>query len=259
MKFKYLAVATLLAVAGGAAPAEAQLHFYNICSPGSFRVCASADVMVGQDNTLIINVWNLNETEVGTNGLPTDLESYYTRKGGWHTITAIGLTNVGYTLPYRPEAGVVDASLFDGFSYSTLPKWLGTADATSLQITNTGADIEDHRQGIVGCFDPGPEGSEHAGTCSSYPYAPYVQFTLKGYGELDLSQAQFMFQSQQVAYESCDPSNWNSDDCLGNVMTASGGSTEVVPEPITLILVGSGLVGVGAARRRKRRGLVETV
>jgi hypothetical protein len=181
------------------------------------------------------------------------MSSYASQRGGWHTITAIGLSNVNYGLSFRPYAGVIDPYLYDGTTHTLLPKWLGVADATSLNITNTGADITDHREGIVGCYDPGPPGSGHAQTCSSYPSVPYVQFTLKGYSDLDLTNAKFHFQSQQVAFETCDPSNWSTHDCLGNTVTGSGPSTEVVPEPITLVLFGSGLLGVGAAQRRRRR------
>ena len=262
MKFGWKVVVALLAL-GVAAPVEAQYKFHNICSAGSLRVCASADVTIGESNNLIINVWNLSEPALGLTGRPTDMSSYSTPTGGWHTITAIGLANVNYTLDVKTYAWV-DPQFYDGTNYTLLPKWLGVADASSLSLTNTGADVTggsatDHREGIVGCYDPGPDGSGHAQTCSSYPVAPYVQFTLQGYGKMDLSNATFMFQSQQVAYEHCDPSNWDSQACLGNTVTASGAPTEVVPEPITLVLMGSGLVGVGAARRRRRKQESEAV
>lgn len=46
---------------------------------------------------------------------------------------------------------------------------------------------------------------------------------------------------------------------VGGVPIEEGGPGAVVPEPITMILMGTGLAGIGAVRRRRREPLVEAV
>lgn len=255
----------LLATVG---PVQAQNYMFDVCGAAamtaSFKVCASAEVfMSGSGSEMHIRVWNRNQTPNSVN--PTVASEYSSTWGGWHTITSIGVSNIAYnpvTGPFLSEARHYHAGGAltdgDGNTYDILLAWGADADAQSLQIYNTGADVNNgHKEGIVGCFDPGPASANHISTCSNFPVAPYVEFVISGFTMVDLSTAVFEFHSQQVATAKCTyPSGFNNQ-CTEDSAKGSGPYTPpppppAVPEPFTMILLGTGLAGVGAVRRRRR-------
>jgi hypothetical protein len=239
-----------LAMAGAtAAPAEA-VTFYNICSPGAFKACASADVTISPSNQLVIRVWNMNQSTTGV------IADYASATGGWHTITAMGISGIGYTMSGSSTS--LTARYFNGTTYTALSQWTSgnnPTNAQQLQITNTGASVANgHREGIVGCLDPGQSNANHVSTCNTYPAAPYVEFTISGFSSLSLNNAIFEFHGQQVAQATgCTTFSASNPACTENSLKGRGPPTEVVPEPITMILLGSGLLGVGGAAQRRRR------
>jgi hypothetical protein len=247
----------MLATAVLAAPAIGQsTTFFPACSAGAFKVCASAEVWLN-GTSLVMHVRNLNQTP--STG-PTDLSSYFSETGGWHTIRAVGVQNLGYTL--AGTSTQVTARYFANGTSRVLSSWAGDADANAIQVYNTGADADrGHQEGIVGCFDVGPSNKKHVSTCTTGAApAPYVEFTITGFSSLWWNDdAYFGFHGVQAAYEDCDVSNFD-ERCTGNSFKGAPPPTEVVPEPITMILLGSGLLGVGgaAARKRKKEGEIET-
>jgi hypothetical protein len=237
-------VAVVAAALGlGAGPAAAQTYFG--CGLGAatgFRVCASSEVSFA-DGVLTMKVWN-REAGDGAGGASYALSNYESEFGGWHTITGVGL---------RYMAGAGPAATFEGGYF-----WNGTSmmdlswvqGVSSLQLrapevatsTSTG-----HYEGLVGCSDPlgnpeagGGGGVTHYSTCGSYPSAPYAVFTFSGLDSFHAGDYEFVFRSQQIG-------RYNED-------SAKGGS-ETVPEPATMLLLGSGLLGLAVVARRRVRVL----
>jgi hypothetical protein len=91
-----------------------------------------------------------------------------------------------------------------------------------------------------------------------------VQSTITGCTTLSLDGAVFEFHGQQIASSQCNLDNW-SNRCTEDSLKGSGSGTptdtlptHVVPEPMTMILLASGLAGMGVAQRRRRKLEIET-
>jgi len=100
----------------------------------------------------------------------------------------------------------------------------------------------DSEGGILSCADPERNPDRMAAffrTCEN----GWVVFSITARGDVDLGDVTLAW---GVTSNSFDGESYQ-------------GTTEVVPEPITMILFGSGLVGVGAAARRRKNGFdIET-
>ena len=231
----------LAAIALTAVPASAQQFlYYNACGPAegtSLKICASADVsLVG--STLVMRVWNMEVA--GSQGL----SSYSSEFGGWHVITSVGLD---HRQGGRGGGGQLSAAryVFGGGTndYQTLGLWRGVdAGAANPLRVELGSTTSGHREGIVGCTDPGPTHAGHVRTCGSYGFMPFVEFTFSNVDpQIWLGSYNFEFYG------------WNMAGNRTAKVSAPGVPTEVVPEPITMVLLGSGLLGVGGAGLRRRR------
>ena len=240
MRIAAVAIASVLA----AAPASAQHWvYYNVCDGArgnaALRVCASADLsLVG--STLQMRVWNM---ETAGN---TGVGSYSTEFGGWHTIVSVGLEYMGSG---TAASGQLSSAHYvfgsEAGSSQALSFWhdVSGSDLNPLRV-ELGGITETYREGIVGCVDPGPDRYMHVQTCNSYGFSPYVLFTFSGVNpNIDLRQYNFEFMSAQLT------------DGYWAKASGSGvaGPGNVVPEPITMVLLGSGLLGVGGVNLRRRR------
>lgn len=231
-----LVAALALAAEPGAAQ---QWVYYNACGTAegtSLRICASADVsLVG--NTLVMRVWNM-EVAGGTG-----VASYSSEFGGWHTITSVGLDHRAGRLAAGQLAEARYVFGGGASDYQMLSLWRGVDDGARNPLrVELGSSTEGHREGIVGCTDPGPVHAGHVQTCDSYGFMPFVQFTFDNvHPNMWLGSYDFSFHG------------WQMVDNHTAKVSGPGVSTEVVPEPITMVLLGSGLLGVGGVGLRRRR------
>lgn len=236
-----LGFVVVAAALGWAAPAAGQdFVYYNVCGVAdgtSLRICASADLTL-TGSTLRMRVWNMEVT--GASGA----SSYSSLFGGWHTITSVGLQYMGTRTPGSGDFTAARYVFGSGAAdFRTLFQWRGVEDGARnpLQV-DLGSSTQGHREGIVGCRDPGNANAGHVMTCNSYGFMPYVEFTFQGVNpNIDFAQYNFEFHGQQML------------DGRSAKGSGSGVPTEVVPEPVTMVLLGSGLLGVGGAGLRRRR------
>ena len=232
--FKRVSVATV-ALLALAAPAKAQTETANFdytCIMGSFQVCASVRLS-SVNNVLTMQVWNLN----GTMGVQ-------------HTMTSIGLYHAGSAFDWSGRVS----------SYAVT---YGAQNITSLWTQNGANDIQtlggvklelregtQGNRGIIGCTDPG--GLQKWATCfdgaSSFPGSPFVQFTFNLNRHFALTNVELRWHSQQLPDGSslkCDTGGAGDyPDCVPNT---------AVPEPATMVLLGTGMAGIAAVRRRRNK------
>jgi hypothetical protein len=244
-----LAVVCLTAMA---APASAQQYlYYNACGGArgnaALTVCASADLsLVG--TTLRMRVWNM-ETD-GASGL----SSYSSPFGGWHTIISVGLEYMGSgtagsgdLASARYVFGAGPGGVQNLFHWQSVS---APGGANPLRV-ELGSITDGHNEGIIGCTDPGPAAAGHVQTCNSYGFSPYVVFTFSDVDpSIDFADYNFEFYSAQIA------DGYFAKPSASGVSLPPG---SVVPEPITMVLLGSGLLGVGGVNFRRRRKNSELV
>ena len=210
------------------------------CSTASLQVCAAVSASTASVSGrwhLYLKVWNL----YGTHGLS-------------HVITYVGMGSGGYT-----GTGTLVGAKFNGNAITT---W---QTAKTIPSNGVGAELDLASQtksgitnGLIGCSQQPPPG--HYQTC--YPNGAFLELDFLTSAQFDLNDpsAVYGWHSQAVSGRSC--SLWvSSDGTQTQPSEGDGSDCGVVPEPVTMLLLGSGLAGmggIGALRRRKKDGDVES-
>jgi hypothetical protein len=237
MKTTRVLASLALLTAVGASTARADFKDFSwLCSPGAVRTCASLQVyttLLGSGGTAVtIAVRNLQGTAAWDNT-------------GGSLISRIGLVAPNLSGASGLTVGSIGAQVVGaphGNWYLASPGMLGGPIELTAGITpgtKTG--------GIIGCSAPsgGAPGS-YFRTCGT----GWVLFSFTTTNNWSANNAEVAFLSQYWKVNNGGNECSSVDDGSGRPVC-----TNVVPEPITMVLLGSGLAGVGGAGLiRRRRG-----
>lgn len=250
----------LAAVLGlfGASAASAQSQSWNVCGGNIFNTCAAVTLSVVNSNTMAISVQNLS----GTNGTFANT-----------VFTAIGFSNLNVAAVYNLKKGqkfYAGSSTMTGPSIGNPGAWIvqnNTVVGGGLQLNFAGTTNNGIGDGIASnCATAGglPGGnnslwaSVNAACSGAYSIANattnsgWVTFSFS-VGSVptlaQLGQATLLVKGQNGP-------NGQSTELIcppGGSSSCTTITTNVAPEPMSVALVGTGLLGLLFVSRRRRK------
>lgn len=236
----------LVFLTAGAVEGQSIKNFVNLCTTGALRTCASVQVQTialtpanpGDPATFVlIRISNI-QGQAGfgsSDGVPGQL------------ITAVGLT-----APDIQGAASLPTTLAGGATATGNPASLwqirnSPGPGNIGGIVEFSVSTQNVNGGILGCDAANANPTDFFRTCGS---GQFVVFSFTTTNVWDASSAEVAWKAQSIG------PNDISLECRTSDGSGSQHFCSVVPEPFTMALLGTGLVGVaGGAIRRRRKAL----
>ena len=227
---KTLLVAGLCtAVLAGVARADARS--WMVCGGNAFNTCASVDLTVsGQDVT--IRVWNL---------------SGYFGSYASTVFTAVGFENIG-SIAVVPGSMTMNGPVRPGDTPEAWQLRNNTQVGGGVRLDMVARSGNADNSIASGCASPGrlPGGSNDLwmNPCSMPTQTGYVTISFRVTGTWDVANTWLLVKGQNG------PAGMSTECMTGG---ANANCSDVTPEPVTLLLLGSGLAGMGGMGLVRRR------
>lgn len=244
MRGRIAGFAALLCVTG-AVPVQGQwTDLLNQCSTGAVRTCASFQAQVidlgggrAELQIRVRNLWAVLEDGSQTGSILAQLG-----------VVSPDLVDVVNGSPVAIEVEGATATGDPGSMWDFHRSTNRLGEVTWALAAGDGGSANGNG-GIFGCLETSPR-DDYFSTCIGGAAGGWVHFSLTADAPIDINQLQLAWGVMAVGPQdlSLQGTTCFAGDCGG----------EVVPEPITMVLMGTGLLGVGAAQRRRRRALGDT-